>query len=71
MTDIQGYVIVHKETGERWGDCYASQTGAKTSWRHAMRDYWIAHSLEMKRFYKTGFNDQDIYVIKPLIIWEQ
>lgn len=71
MTDIHGYVIVHKETGARWGSCYDSQTGAKTSWygTFCRRSGWTSRELQHLKGKK--FNEQTEYVIKPLIIWEQ
>ena len=69
MKDIQGYVIVHNETGERLGGCYDSVTGAKTSFysycrRSAMYSKSDRHLVDKK------FNDQSEYVIKPLVILE-
>ncbi len=62
--DIHGYVIVHKETGERHGQVYNSIGGAKSSFNHTERQ---------KRFYAKEYilwDAQTEYVIKPLIIWE-
>ena len=55
----QGWVIVHKETGERRGSCYASTGGAKNS-------YNAAYSVGWRR--EPKFNDQSEYVLKRLVI---
>ena len=68
--DIQGYVIVHKENGERFGDCYGSIGGAKSSWHHAMKFEWRV-PVKLRHMAGVKFDDQTEYVIKPLIIWEQ
>lgn len=70
MVDIQGYVIVHKETGERFGSCYDSVSGAKSSFYSFTRRS-ARHYSEYKHLAGKKFNDQDEYLIKPLIIWEQ
>jgi hypothetical protein len=65
MIDIHGYVIVNKETGERWGQVFNSIGGAKSSYNSNERQ---------KHLYREDyvlFTDQTEYVIKPLIIWEQ
>ncbi|MNX77694.1 hypothetical protein D3C86_1092450 [compost metagenome] len=69
MTDIQGYVIVHKETGERLGSCYESVIGAKTSFYSFTRRSAHYHS-EYKHLAGKKFNDQAEYVIKPLVIYD-
>ncbi|MNU39022.1 hypothetical protein D3C71_277080 [compost metagenome] len=69
MSDIQGYVIVHKETGERFGDCYDSIGGAKASWCHAFRSEWRV-TAKLRHLVKTKFDAQSEFVIKPLVILE-
>ena len=63
--DIQGYVIVHKETGERWGGLYNSSRGAVSSWNthRGIQDYNLFER-------KINFNEQDVYTVKPLVIYD-
>lgn len=69
MKDIQGYVIIHNEIGERLGGCYDSMTGAKTSF-YSYTHRSARYSKNDKHLAGKKFNDQDDYVIKPLVILE-
>ena len=71
LPNIQGYVIVHKTTGQRWGSCFDTTGGAKTSWYGAFVRRTGNPPSEMKHLKGLKFDEQDEYIIKPLIIWEQ
>jgi len=68
MNDIQGCVIVNKETGERFGGCYDSMSGAKTSFNSFTRRS-ASHYQEYRHLTGKKFNNQDEFVIKPLVIY--
>lgn len=70
MTDIHGYVIIHKETGERWGSCFDTTGGAKTSWHGTFCRSTGYPPYDMKEFKGVRFDEQSTYVIKPLVIYE-
>jgi hypothetical protein len=70
MSDIQGYVIVNKETGQRWGSCFDSSGGAKTSWHGEFVRRTGYPSPHMRHLAGKKFDDQDEYVIKALVILE-
>lgn len=61
--DIHGYVIVHKITGERWGQCFSSKGGAKKSYNDRIRD-----NNRYKEVQDSLFDAQTEYAIKPLVI---
>lgn len=65
---IQGYVVVNKITGERWGSCFDSTGGAKTSWHGEFVRSTGYPSRGMQHLKGIKFDDQDEYAIKPLII---
>lgn len=70
MTDIHGYVIISKETGERWGSCFDTIGGAKTSWHGTFCRRTGFPPSKLKHLAGKKFDDQDEYVIKPLVIYE-
>ena len=60
MEDKILYAIVHKITGEAWGDdTYSSPTGCKTSWFHASRYY----DRQVNKYKTIKFDEQDDYEI--------
>lgn len=63
--DVHGYVIVNKETGGRWGGLYNSSRGAVSSWNthRGIQDYDLFER-------KISFNEQDVYTIKSLVIYD-
>ena len=67
--DIQGYVIVNKLTGKRWGSCFDSTGGAKTSWYGTFCRRTGYPPSEMKHLKGLKFDEQDEYIIKHLVIW--
>lgn len=62
---IEGYCIINKLTGERWGGLYESEQGAILSF-NGMRTGKQHPSFERK----MKFKDQDIFEIKPLFLTE-
>jgi len=70
MTDIHGYVIISKETGERWGSCFDTTGGAKTSWHGTFCRRTGYPPSKLKHLVGKKFDEQDEYVIKPLVIYE-
>jgi len=56
-----GYVIIHKETGERWGQCFHSKGGAALSYNNHFNRAW-------KNEERHKFKDQDVYVLKQLVV---
>ncbi len=60
LEDKELYAIVHKITGEAWGDdTYSSLTGCKTSWFHAKKYY----DREARKYKTVKFDEQDEYEI--------
>lgn len=67
--NIQGYIIVEKATGERFGSLYESEAGAKSSWwSFAKRPKHV--SSKWYEFFNKKFDQQDKYVLKALVISE-
>lgn len=61
---VYGYVIINSETGEQWGDTYASKAGASASYNHHFNSPW------RDRMQRHKFADQTVYVRKELVIAE-
>ena len=70
MSVIHGYVIVNKETGKRWGSCFDSTGGAKTSWHGEFCRRTGYPSSDMRHLKGLKFDEQDEYIIKALVILE-
>lgn len=66
MSQVVGYCIVNKETGELWGDLYRSKSGAKKSFNDWVRSYnrWREEKQKL-------FDEQDEYVLKHLVIADE
>lgn len=62
---IEGYCIINRLTGERWGSLYKSERGAVASFNTSsgIQDY----NLFTK---KMKFKDQDIFIVQPLVLIE-
>lgn len=62
---IEGYCIINRLTGERWGSLYESERGAVASFNTSsgIQDY----NLFTK---KMKFKDQDIFIVQPLVLIE-
>jgi hypothetical protein len=62
---IEGYCIINRLTGERWGSLYESERGAVASFNTSsgIQDY----DLFTK---KMKFKDQDIFILQPLVLIE-
>ncbi len=58
-----GYVIINKETGERWGQCFHSKGGAALSYNAHFNNQW--------RGDRHKFKDQDVYVLKRLVVADE
>lgn len=56
-----GYVIINKETGERWGQLFHSKGGASSSYNSHFNSSW-------KGGERHKFSEQDEYVLKRLVI---
>lgn len=53
--DIHGYVIVHKETGERWGQVFNSIGGAKNSYNSDERQrHYYGHDCVLCGMHKQN-----------------
>lgn len=66
--DVQGYVIISKFTGKRWGSCFDSKTGAKTSWYGQFVRRTGYPPSDMKHLVGLKFDEQDEYIIVPLVL---
>lgn len=66
--DIQGYVIINKFSGERWGSCYDSKTGAKTSWYGAFCRRTGYPPQNLAHFKGVRFDEQDTFILVPLVL---
>lgn len=62
---IEGYCIINKLTGQRWGGLYESEQGAILSF-NTMRTGKQHPSFERK----MKFKDQDIFIVQPLVLIE-
>ena len=62
---IEGYCIINKLTGERWGGLYESERGAVASFNTSsgIQDYDLFPK-------KMKFKDQDIFIVQPLVLIE-
>lgn len=62
---IEGWCIINKLTGERWGSLYETERGAVCSFNTAsgIQNY----DLFTK---KMKYKDQDVYIVQPLILIE-
>lgn len=59
-----GYVIIDTETGDRWGQCYHSKSGATNSFNSAARSsYSTLAGLK--------FQTQNRYVLKELVVRDE
>lgn len=56
-----GYVIINKETGDRWGQLFHSKSGASSSYNNHFNRPW-------KGELRHKFNEQDVYVLKRLVV---
>lgn len=63
---VVGYCIIDRETGERWGDLYESQGGAKSSFNS-----WVRQRNYYKGSDQPKFNDQSQYVIKEVWLLDE
>ena len=61
MSRVVGYCIIDTETGQRWGDLYESEGGAKSSFNS-----WVKQRNYYRDNGQPKFNDQTQYVIKPV-----
>lgn len=61
-----GYVIIDTETGDRWGQCYHSKSGATNSFNSAARSSGGWGPLAGKTF-----QTQNRYVLKQLVIRDE
>lgn len=66
--DVQGYVIISKLTGKRWGSCFDSKTGAKTSWYGEFVRRTGYPPNDTKHLKGLKFDEQDEYIIVPLVL---
>jgi hypothetical protein len=60
---VYGYVIIDSETGEQWGDTYASKAGAAASYNSHFNSPW-------RNVDRHKFADQMVYVRKELVLAE-
>lgn len=60
---VYGYVIINSETGEQWGDTYASKAGAVSSYNHHFNCSW--------REGRHKFADQTLWVRKELVLGDE
>jgi hypothetical protein len=58
---IVGYCIIDTESGQRWGDLYESERGAKASFNS-----WVKQTNYYRPNTKPKFNEQSQYVIHPV-----
>lgn len=61
-----GYVIIDTETGDRWGQCYHSKSGATNSYNSAARSSGTYGPLQ-----GTTFKTQNRYVLKELVVRDE
>lgn len=66
MNKIVGYCIINTENGERWGDLYESQAGAKSSFNS-----WAKQTNYYRPGTKPKYNEQSQYVIKPVWLLDE
>lgn len=60
---VYGYVIINSETGEQWGDTYASKAGASSSYNHHFNARW--------RDKRHKFDEQTVFVRKELVLADE
>lgn len=63
---VVGYCIIDTETGERWGDLYESQGGAKSNFNS-----WVRQRNYYKDRGQSKYNDQSRYVIKEVWLLDE
>lgn len=64
--NIQGYCIVYKDTGRRWGGLFETEKGAISSFNKT-RGAIFLHPVLGRRMY---WHEQDVLEVKPLVIGE-
>jgi hypothetical protein len=69
MNRIEGWCIVEKATGMRFGGLYESEGGAKASWWQMAKRDWYMPS-DMRHLAGKKFDQQDEYILQPLVLLE-
>lgn len=66
---IEGWCIINRETGERFMGLYESEQGAKAGWWSFAKQRY-AKSSQYYKFYRMKFDEQNTYILQPLVLIE-